>query len=366
MSARADSARLETYAAAWSLGVPFPRARLWATPLAVAALPAAGLALAFLLFAAPGRGAAQGVPFRIVLTNDAYSTLAVDHRGVAYGLSLTEPSSSHRLYSSTSEGLTWAPVADFPSCSRVMDISVLGDDTLLAHVNNCDDVRIYRSDDHGATWTSVFTFPQPVAYRTLTPHSITDDGSSVYLGSYNTLDETAHENFVWRSDDDGRTWQVVLDVSTHRHIHFVQADPSTHWVYVGYGDAGLAEIDVSRDRGTTWSPLCTGDQCLAVDMAFDPFRLRALRPRRSLWHEQYPARRSGNRRRQHDHAPARDLILGAATVRRRVADRDHARRRWDSLRSRRPRRASVREHRRRQDVLRRLRHAVHRAGTATP
>ena len=109
-----------------------------------------------------------------------------------------------------------------------------------------------------------------MAYRTLTPHSITDDGHSVYIGSYNTLDDTQHENFVWRSDDDGQTWQVVSDTTTHRHIHFVQADPTTHWVYVGYGDAGVAEIDVTRDRGATWSPLCVGDACLAVDMAFDP------------------------------------------------------------------------------------------------
>ena len=104
----------------------------------------------------------------------------------------------------------------------------------------------------------------------MTPHSITDDGHSVYIGSYNTLDASAHENWVWRSDDDGQTWQVVMDTTTHRHIHFVQADPTTHWVYVGFGDAGRAEIDVTRDQGATWSPLCTGDQCLAVDMAFDP------------------------------------------------------------------------------------------------
>ena len=244
---------------------------MWTAALTVTFLPAAGLALAFLVFAAPGRGAASGaVPFRIVLTNDGYTTLAVDHRGVAYGTAITGPTALYRLYSSTDEGQTWTPVADFPTCSRVTDISVLSDDTLLAHVNNCSNVSIYRSADHGATWTPTFTFPQPVVYRTLTPHSITDDGHSVYIGSYNTLDDSAHENWVWRSDDDGQTWHVVMDTTTHRHIHFVQADPTTHWVYVGFGDSGLAEIDVTRDQGATWSPLCTGDQCLAVDMAFDP------------------------------------------------------------------------------------------------
>ena len=208
--------------------------------------------------------------FRIVLTNNAFTTLAVDHGGAAYGVAISGSTALYRLYGSTDEGQTWTALADFPSCSRLVDISVLGDDTLLAHVNNCSNVTIYRSADHGTTWTPAFTFPQPTDYRTLTPHSITDDGRSVYIGSYNTLDDSTHENWVWRSDDDGQTWQVVMDTTTHRHIHFVQADPTTHWVYVGFGDAGVAEIDVTKDQGATWSPLCTGDQCLAVDMAFDP------------------------------------------------------------------------------------------------
>ena len=83
--------------------------------LAVTFLPAAGLALAFLVFAAPGRGAAPGVvPFRIVLTNDAYTTLAVDHRGVAYGTAITGPTALYRLYSSTDEGQTWTRSRTFP------------------------------------------------------------------------------------------------------------------------------------------------------------------------------------------------------------------------------------------------------------
>jgi hypothetical protein len=238
--------------------------------LVLVGLLGAGFACAGLWLATPGLGSSPEVPFHIVLTNDAYSTLAVDHRGIAYGTARSGSTSLYRLYASADEGQTWSPIADFPSCSRLTDISVLTDDTLLAHVNNCSNVTIYRSVDHGVTWSPAFTFPQPVAYRTLTPHSITDDGQSVYIGSYNTLDDTQHENFVWRSDDDGQTWQVVSDTTTHRHIHFVQADPTTHWVYVGYGDAGVAEIDVTRDRGATWSPLCVGDACLAVDMAFDP------------------------------------------------------------------------------------------------
>src|SRR5579872_939381 len=109
-----------------SLRAPRPAVVSRAVPtLAVATLSAvAGLGLALLLFASPGRGAGPGVPFRIVLVNSAYSTLAVDHHGVAYGLSTsrTDPSALYRLYHSTDEGRTWTPLADFPSCSRVTAI----------------------------------------------------------------------------------------------------------------------------------------------------------------------------------------------------------------------------------------------------
>ena len=108
-------------------------AGLVAAVCAVTVLAGTGV-VAFLLFAAAGRGAGPAVPFRIVLTNPDYYTLAVDHRGVAYGLAETGPTSLYRLYTSTDEGQTWSPVADFPSCSYVTDISVLSDDTLLAGV----------------------------------------------------------------------------------------------------------------------------------------------------------------------------------------------------------------------------------------
>jgi hypothetical protein len=116
----------------------------------------------------------------------------------------------------------------------------------------------------------VFQFPPD--YQTLTAHSIADDGTYVYLGSYNLLQPASgdHTNFVWRSADDGRTWSVIRTTTNHRHTHFVQVDPNTGYVYVGYGDSpAQAAIERSTDHGASWQTLCSGVVCLAVDISFD-------------------------------------------------------------------------------------------------
>jgi hypothetical protein len=207
----------------------------------------------------------------VVLTNEKFQTLAVDPSGTAFGISRdsADPTQRYRLYTSSDEGATWAPVHDFPAFARITSaFAVLSDGTLLAGVTT-GAFDLFRSADHGVTWAKVFTFPD--SYQILTSHSITDDGEHAFMASYNVLDPGNHLNWVWRSDDMGVTWTPVRETTNHRHAHFAQVDPYTGDLYVGYGDtqAGQAEIERSRDAGTTWESVCTGTRCLSVDVAFD-------------------------------------------------------------------------------------------------
>jgi hypothetical protein len=208
----------------------------------------------------------------VVLTNEKFQTLAVDPSGTAFGISRdsADPTQRYRLYTSSDEGATWVPVHDFPAFARITSaFAVLSDGTLLAGVTT-GAFDLFRSVDHGVTWAKVFTFPD--SYQILTSHSITDDGEHAFMASYNVLDPGNHLNWVWRSDDMGVTWTPVRETTNHRHAHFAQVDPYTGDLYVGYGDtqAGQAEIERSRDAGTTWESVCTGTRCLSVDIAFDP------------------------------------------------------------------------------------------------
>jgi hypothetical protein len=237
---------------------------------------AAALALAAVAFPASAQvplsssgRLAPAVPprLKIVVQNRKFSLLGVDHRGMAYGTSLSD---DRRLYRSRNEGRTWIPIYRFPA--RVYLLSVLRDNTLIAHVvpTTTHITSLFRSGDHGRTWKKVFQFAP--GYGTLTSHSITDDGHYAYVASYNRLGGGINRTtWVWRSADDGRNWSVIHQTTEHAHAHFVQADPYTGDVYVGYGDSdAVAALERSADQGRTWQAVCQGHACRGVDIAFDP------------------------------------------------------------------------------------------------
>lgn len=219
-----------------------------------------------LLSAATARAAAPSVV--VVSQNSGYSLDAVDANGTAYGESRNTSLTNYKrtLFVSGDEGTTWTK--RFVFSQTVKRITPLSSGTLLAAIATTPE-SLWRSDNGGLTWTKKFTFPS--GYRTLTNHSITDDGSYVFVGSYQAFTGGNATNWVWRSANDGRTWSVVERTTSHRHVHFVQYDEFNGDVYVGFGDTKIqAGIDVSSDHGTTWTTLCTGFRCKAVDIDFDP------------------------------------------------------------------------------------------------
>jgi hypothetical protein len=220
----------------------------------------------------PARGLQKtALQLMIVVTNPNFETLAVDNRGIAYGKSTrkNDPTAPWRLYRSSNEGRRWRRLSDFPAGANIHYLSVLSDNTLIAEAAYLGTEYLYRSARGGRGWRKVFEFP--AQYTTLGPHSIADDGTYVYVGSYNVLPAARHRNWVWRSGDDGRTWSAVWRTTSHRHIHFAQTDPYTGDLYVGFGDSDQQSVIVrSRDHGRTWQSVCPGYDCIAVDIAFDP------------------------------------------------------------------------------------------------
>ena len=218
-------------------------------------------------FVPESSAAGPAVAVEVVVDNPSYSILAVDATGVTYGLSV---SSENEIWRSADHGVTWSKVLTLPTNQRVVAISALASGTVLAHVDT-GAMTLLRSADQGTTWTSVLSLPNsPVFYTTLTPHSITDGGGYVWLGTYNTGQTPPYSNYVYRSADDGATWSVVNTTSTHRHIHGVRYHAASGKLYVFFGDAAGDGIWVSSDNGATLQPLCTAYACTTIDAAFDP------------------------------------------------------------------------------------------------
>jgi hypothetical protein len=97
-----------------------------------------------------------------------------------------------------------------------------------------------------------------------------DDRGHCFLGEYFLNKGAKRPVHVLCSPDDGRTWEIVHEFRTINHIHFLQWDPFTGYLWLGTGDKDEeSEIAFSKDQGVTWIPIGKGDQAFrAVSLIF--------------------------------------------------------------------------------------------------
>lgn len=94
--------------------------------------------------------------------------------------------------------------------------------------------------------------------RGLMPFGITvDEDGRLYYGEYVTRRLQEGETVaLFRSDDDGRNWQIVFEFPaiTVRHIHAIQWDPYGKAIWMGTGDGDeQSRIGYSTDQGQTFT-----------------------------------------------------------------------------------------------------------------
>ena len=105
--------------------------------------------------------------------------------------------------------------------------------------------------------------------RGVMPHGIAvDDEGSIYYGEYPTrISDSADTVRLYRSDDEGRTWEIAFEFEPGqvRHIHTVRSDPINHGLWVGTGDLDQeSHIGYSYDRGATFEWIGGGSQLYRV------------------------------------------------------------------------------------------------------
>ncbi len=197
------------------------------------------------------------------------------------------------LFRSFDEGQSWQQAAAFPS--QVFTVTGLASGTLIASTNSLvagQGQVLWRSADQGLTWQRVslqspLSYPGtptydtwmagvPYSYTLLTARSIAADGhGNVYIGTYNLSASLINNtNYVYRSTDDGKTFQIANVTTNHRHIHSINIGPDGY-LYLAIGDSGGPDgIWVSKDHGLTLQPVCSGrsdQRCITVMMTFDGF-----------------------------------------------------------------------------------------------
>jgi hypothetical protein len=193
------------------------------------------------------------------------------------------------LYKSVDAGVTQTACAVLPNA--VGTLSRLHSGTLIATTDGSS--RPWRSTDGCASWQPVkIADPlHPGAYLSALPSTsslryyllgnsgIVDDGTYGYMASYNTplagvaVSQVNLTNYVWRSSDDGQTWSLVNQSTTHKHIHGQVAVPGSLYELVG-DDAGCGAttpalctdgVLVSHDAGATFRQVCA--TCVTTEAA---------------------------------------------------------------------------------------------------
>lgn len=203
------------------------------------------------------------VSIEITHSDPSHNLLAVAPDGTAYGTS--NATSGAEVYASTDNARTW--VRRGRASARVVRMTALSDGVLLADVESGGIASIERSADGGASWVGVLALGRS---RTLSPHSFDEANGAVYLAEYQVVVEVAPVR-LWSSADRGRTWTVLHTFSGYKHAHAVRVDPDGGAIWVFMGDKGQSALLRSRDGGSTWERVLTGEaQARVVDAVFTP------------------------------------------------------------------------------------------------
>lgn len=136
------------------------------------------------------------------------------------------------------------------------------------------------------SWEKKLTIDRPVESdgtlvdNMLTHTSIGEANGTIMLAHYNP--DSATRTSVWRSKDNGRTWESCLELKAHgspereiRHLHGVQADPYTPGCWLAHG----GDLDtqnswyVTTDDGDTWTKVLTGIYARAIHVFFTKERI---------------------------------------------------------------------------------------------
>lgn len=122
------------------------------------------------------------------------------------------------------------------------------------HISNHIPFRMAVSTDNGATWTfSVPRLETPAADFTAQPinSAFRDPQGNIYMA----MDADGSESFLWRSRDEGRTWEDMGGRTTGRHSTIIPLDEQGTLLSIGGKNAnieGWTPQNISRDWGATW------------------------------------------------------------------------------------------------------------------
>ena len=118
-----------------------------------------------------------------------------------------------------------------------------------------------RSGDGGVTWA------RPLGDWSCWRMAEDPRSGTLFVGTYvwpKSLDRPAT---LFRSDDDGVTWELLWRDPRLHHVHSIAVDAATGRLFLSTGDTPSKGHGYSDDGGRTWRWLMTGDKQAHTDVA---------------------------------------------------------------------------------------------------
>jgi len=179
------------------------------------------------------------------------------------------------IYESTDDGLNWSAANNGIERASIRDIIASGGNLLAAASSTCSSFNnVFRSTDNGETWSGTtglagsivhsFAIKGPAVYAffgalpgnsgiarssdngntwQVIPSIITNAGKSIV--SDNAI-IVAEDNFIWRSTDDGASWDVVEQFALTGISSFAKSGTKLF-------AAARTGYHTSTDNGGSWS-----------------------------------------------------------------------------------------------------------------
>jgi len=181
------------------------------------------------------------------------------------------------VYKSTDDGHTWKTASEglgSKTNQRVDRVYLHPDGTLFALVTarrikgvfQPDGVGLYHSTDGASTW-SLVNGHQPLLW----PKDFTvdpKDSKKIYLSAADAREQK--QGGLYRTTDGGMTWKLLARKAPE-HFGAYLSPFHSGWIYMTLTeDAPGAGLWLSRDDGSTWTPMSGLPFCNAQRVAFDP------------------------------------------------------------------------------------------------
>ncbi|MFA5021150.1 MAG: hypothetical protein WC517_03775 [Patescibacteria group bacterium] len=223
----------------------------------------------YILSAYPAYGIISGKDYRLSYVDQSFDNTTNIQKRDIYGITSAD---GKKLFVSHDLGLKWNFLFDLPQPATRGFITSSGS-IILFDTTSSKLMRLLKDGDNykleEAKIISNQSYPAiPPEYIWHGSQGIGQSGDTIMFAEY-WADESDKkiENRVYRSRDDGQSWEVVYSLpSTNsstapfdmqiRHFHTLQADPYYlgHW-YLSSGDTRHSKIWLSKDNGGTWKEI---------------------------------------------------------------------------------------------------------------